>query len=117
MEFREEWKELVIELAASFLLTISIILLWRDNALLFAATLLIALAALGIWHDWCDLCFFLVAGVPGSLAEAVFVHFGVWRYANPTFMGIPVWFPISFGTAALIAERLARTILRMREKM
>lgn len=35
---------------------------------------------------------------------------GVWRYTNPTLLGIPLWFPLAFGTAALIGERLIRTI-------
>jgi len=35
---------------------------------------------------------------------------GVWRYANPTLLGVPLWFPAAFGTAALIGERLVRTI-------
>lgn len=102
--------ELARELAAFSLLAACIILLWGDNLLLFIIILVEGLAALSIWHDRYDLSFFLVIAVLGSLAEAVFVHFGVWRYANPTFLGIPLWFPVAFGTAGLIGERLARTI-------
>ena len=54
---------------------------------------------------------------PGSLAEAVFVHFGVWHYTNPTLLGVPLWFPLAFGTAALIGERLVRTITEMWEEV
>ncbi|MDY6878009.1 MAG: hypothetical protein SWK90_17645 [Chloroflexota bacterium] len=98
------------------LLTASIVLLWRDNLLLFIVMLVESLAALGLWHDRYDLHSFLVIAVMGSLAEIGFAQFGVWRYANPTLLGIPLWFPLSFGTAALIGERLVRTITGMWEE-
>ena len=113
---RRLWNELVKELVAFSLLVASIVLLWRNNLLLLVVLLVEGLAALGLWHERYDLCFFLVTAVLGSLAEAVFVRFGVWRYANPTLLGIPLWFPISFGTAALIGERLVRTIAGMWEE-
>lgn len=110
---RRLWNELVKELAAFSLLVASIVLLWRNNLLLLVVLLVEGLGALSLWHERYDLCFFLVTAVLGSPAEAVFVRFGVWRYANPTLLGIPVWFPVSFGTAALIGERLVRTIAEM----
>lgn len=110
---KQLWNELVRELAAFSLLAASIVLLWRDNLPLFIVVLVEGLAALGLWHDRYDLCFFLVTAVLGSLAEAMFVHFGVWRYANPTLLGVPLWFPLAFGTAALIGERLVRTMTLM----
>ena len=112
---KQLWNELVIEAAGFSLLIASIVLLWRDNPLLFAVVLVEGLAALGLWHDRYDLNIFLIIAALGSLAEAVFVHFGVWHYANPTFLGVPLWFPLAFGTAALIGGRLVRTITGMWE--
>ena len=107
------WAELVIELAAFSILVASVGLLWRNNPLLFIVMLVECLAALGLWHERYDLSFFLIIAVLGSLAEAVFVYFGVWHYANPTFLGVPLWFPLAFGTTGLIGERLARTVTAM----
>ncbi len=59
------------------------------------------------------MCFFLIIGVLGTMAEAVFVQFGVWTYANPTFLGVPLWFPVAFGTTGLIGSRLAQTLTAM----
>jgi hypothetical protein len=67
------------------------------------------LLALRRWHEPHDIAAAVVLGAVGSLAEAVFVRFGVWRYANPTLLGIPVWFPLSFGLAGLIGMRLVRS--------
>ena len=113
------WKqlrnELVRELAAFSLLETSIVMLWRNNLLLFIIVLVESLAVLSLWHNRYDWIFFLVMAVLGSVAEAVFVHFGVWRYGNPTFLGVPLWFPLAFGTAGLIGGRLVRTITEMWE--
>jgi hypothetical protein len=107
---KQLWIELAMELTAFSLLVASVTLLWRNNLLLFIVALVECLVALALWHNRFDLTFFLIIAVLGSLAEAVFVHFGVWRYANPTFLGMPVWFPLAFGTTGLIGGRLAQTI-------
>jgi hypothetical protein len=44
------------------------------------------------------------------LAEVAFVRGGMWSYANPTLWGVPIWSLPAFATAALCAQRLARTI-------
>jgi uncharacterized membrane protein YoaT (DUF817 family) len=110
---KQLWNEIVVEIVAFWVLAASIMLLWRDNALLFIVLLVEVMVALGLWHDRYDLSVFLVVAVLGSLAEALFVHSGVWRYANPTLLGVPPWFPLAFGTAALIGERLVCTVTRM----
>ena len=104
------WKALLVELAAFALLIASVASLWRNNLLLLLVTLAECLAALRLWHDRLDLSLLLIIGILGSLAEVVFVWFGVWRYANPTVLGVPVWFPFAFGTTGLIGGRLARTV-------
>jgi uncharacterized membrane protein YoaT (DUF817 family) len=106
------WVEVLEEVLAFLLLMGSIVLLWRDNLLLFAVVLVEALVVLALWHERYDVAFFAVVAGLGTLAEVVFVNFGVWHYANPTVLGIPLWFPLSFGTAALIGARLVRTLTR-----
>ncbi|MBN1810751.1 MAG: hypothetical protein JXA14_02835 [Anaerolineae bacterium] len=61
--------------------------------------------------------FFLVLAVFGTLAEMVFTHSGVWHYANPTWVGISLWFPLAFGTAGLTGQRLAHTAAKAWEKI
>ncbi len=110
---RKLWGELAKELAAFILVAACIVLLWRDNLLLSLVMLVIGLAGLILWHERYDLTFFLAIAVLGSVAEVVFVGAGVWRYANPAFLGIPLWFPLAFGTSGLIGERLARTVTEL----
>jgi len=110
------WTELFTEFLTFSLLVTSVVLLWRNNLLLFAVALAECLLAVALWHDRLSVSFFLIIAIPGTLAEAVFVRFGIWRYANPTFLGIPLWFPVAFGTTGLLGARLARTIAAVWER-
>ncbi|NWG11222.1 hypothetical protein HXY33_05690 [Candidatus Bathyarchaeota archaeon] len=110
---KQMFRELLIEITALALLTVSIAMLWRDNMLLFMVVLAECLTMLLVWHERYDLYFFAAIAVLSSLIEAVFVHFQVWQYSNPTFLGVPLWFPIAFGTAALTGQRFVRTLTLM----
>lgn len=102
------WQELAIQLVAFSLLVLAVSTLWRDNSVLTLVMLLEVALALLLWHDRQDVSFLLVVGGMGSLAEAVFVRSGAWHYANPSLWGVPIWFPVAFGTAGLILGRLTR---------
>jgi len=110
------WPELLTESLAFSLLVTSVVLLWRNNLLLFAVALAECMLGLSLWHDRLSVSFFLIIAILGTLAEAVFVRFGIWHYANPTWLGIPLWFPVAFGTTGLIGARLARTVAATWEK-
>jgi hypothetical protein len=113
---RQRWSELAFAVLAFLALVLAVSSLWRDNLFLTLLMLGEFAVVLGLWHDRHDLSFLLVIGGMGSLAEAVFVRSGAWSYTNPSFLGIPMWFPIAFGTAGLIGGRLARTIAAVWQK-
>jgi len=69
---------------------------------------------MGLWHDRYDRSSFVIVAVFGTRAEVFFVHYGVWEYSHPAILGIPIWFPVAFGTSALIGARLIRTVTRTR---
>jgi hypothetical protein len=104
-------RELFMEIAAFALVTSSIVIFWRDNLLLFSIVLVESLAVLLFWHKRHDVYFFLSIAVLGSTAEVIYVHFGVWQYTNPTFLGVPIWFPMAFGISAVVGQRLVRTLI------
>jgi hypothetical protein len=107
---RRLWRDLILELLAFGTLVIAVSLLWRTNLLLAFLMLVEGAVALASWHDAEDLSFLLVIGGMGALAEAAFVRSGAWHYANPSFLGVPLWFPIAFGTAGLIGRHLSITV-------
>ena len=111
--WRSLWIELAVEVGAFAVLVTCVALRWEYNLLLLVLMTVECGIALALWHTRLDICYFLVIAVLGSLAEAVFVFFGVWEYANPTILGVPIWFSLAFGTTGLIGGRLARTMASM----
>lgn len=109
---KQLWTELTVQSGTFCLLVASITLLWRNNAVLSAVVATECLMALALWHGRHDVSFFLILTVFGTLAEIAFTRSGVWQYANPTLLGIPLWFPLAFGTAGLAGQRLARTAVK-----
>ena len=109
-EPRQLGRELLLAFAGFSLLVASVVLFWRQNLLLLIIVLLECALALARWHDRMDVSFLLTIAIFGSLAELVFVRFGIWRYANPSLLGMPLWFPVAFGTTGLIGQRLARNV-------
>jgi uncharacterized membrane protein YoaT (DUF817 family) len=107
-------RQLGQEAALFSVLAAAIVLLQGSSALALSALLLIAFATLVLWHDRYDRLSFVVVAIFGTCAEVFFVRCGIWRYANPAFLGIPLWFPIAFGTSALIGELLIRTLTQTR---
>ena len=101
------------EIVAFITLICSIIILWLNNLFLLTVVTMQCLTALWFWHERYDLCFFSVTFVFGTLAEITFVSSGIWQYTNPTLYGIPLWFPVAFGTTALITQRLSITLTKI----
>jgi uncharacterized membrane protein YoaT (DUF817 family) len=110
------WGELAQEVVLFSGLAVAIVLLQGSSAVALTVLLAIALATLALWHDPYDRWSFFIVAVFGTCAEVFFVHYGVWRYANPDLLGIPLWFPVAFATSALIGERLIRTVTRTRKR-
>lgn len=111
-----DFKDILKEGLIFIVLVVSIIWLWKYSLLLFVLLSVLSLMALFLWHDSLDVCFFTIVAVFGTVSEILFVKFGVWTYANPTLLGIPIWFPPSFAVAALVGQRLARTVVRVLNK-
>jgi hypothetical protein len=105
------------EVVAFFILVSSIIFLWQSNLFLLTAVIIQCLVILWFWHERYDVTFFVVISVFGTIAEGAFVRSGIWQYNNPTFYGIPLWFPVAFGTTALITQRLALTLTEIWNKV
>jgi hypothetical protein len=106
-----------LQVLALAVLVTAVSSLWRNNVLLALFMLLEGGIALAFWHDARDISFLLVIGGMGSVAEAVFVGSGAWHYAKRSFFGVPLWFPIAFGTAWLIGRRLSRKMAGLWEEV
>ncbi|UCD03010.1 MAG: DUF2878 family protein [Candidatus Aenigmatarchaeota archaeon] len=62
-----------------------------------------------------DVYYIIIAAILGPIGEIICVYFGVWSYANPTFLGIPIWLPLAWGLAVLAIKRIAVIISEIRK--
>jgi uncharacterized membrane protein YoaT (DUF817 family) len=98
------------EIAVFAGLSTSILWLYRQNWALLAILSVCLAMVLWKWHGRSDLIGLIVIASLGTASEVLFVRFGVWQYANPSCLGVPLWFPIAFGLAGLLGQRLSCTI-------
>ena len=107
-------KDMTIAGISIVVMVILMVLLWNNNLLLTIIATIYASALLLIWHQAEDLmCFFFVL-IIGTFSEIVAVNFGVYTYNNPTFLGIPIWLPLAWGTAALCLRRIVSVLRRVK---
>ncbi len=106
-------KELMFELMLFSIEIALIILFFRKNALLLIFLLAAWLMGFKFWHKKHDIHFFIAGAVIGFIGEAICVYLGVWQYANPSFLGIPIWLPVAWGLAAMLIKNIAETFARI----
>lgn len=97
---------LILATMAFIILVVSIVRLWSNNGLLGLVILIQNLLALSYWKRRRHVFRFVATALIGTIAEVAFVASGAWSYANPTLMGIPLWFPLSFGQAGLLGQEI-----------
>ncbi|MBI2075654.1 MAG: hypothetical protein HYT72_00210 [Candidatus Aenigmarchaeota archaeon] len=81
--------------------------LWRNNLLVVSILALLWAINIKYWHTRSDNTLFVLAFFGGSLAEINAIQLGIWSYANPSFLGIPLWLPLVWGETAVVGKRFA----------
>ena len=79
---------------------------WDNLAVSVPLLLVIGLLMLGVDWNAKNAMYYLIVFISGPLAESVAIHFGAWTYAQPVFIGIPLWLPFVWGNAGLYVLRL-----------
>ena len=106
-------KELLLELILFSSGIAAISVLWKNNFLLTILLLIGWLIGFKLWHKKQDFYFFVIGAIVGPIGEIVCIHFGAWKYSNPSFLGIPVWLPFVWGLAVILIKRLAETFMKI----
>lgn len=102
-------KELIFEILLFCAGIALIILFFNNNELLTFLLILIWGIGIRFWHKKNDVVFYVAGAIIGPLGEIACIHFGVWQYANPTFLGIPAWLPFAWGLATMLIKRISET--------
>jgi hypothetical protein len=85
----------------------AIAMLYPHPIILSVAMAILAVLAWRLDPKPGDLLYLVAAAVFGPLAEAVAIARGAWTYADPDFLGIPLWLPVGWGLAYLLLKRLS----------
>ena len=109
-------KELVFEIILFSAGIAAISLFYKNNLLLTVLLILAWLIGIKFWHKKHDIYFLLAGAIIGPLGEIVCIHFGAWQYANPTFLGIPIWLPFVWGLAVVLIKRFAEIFIKIETK-
>jgi len=109
-------KELLFDIILFVVGILLIVLFYLDNFLLTALLFITWIFGLKFWYKKHDSYFFVIAAIVGPIGEIVAIGFGVWQYANPTFLGIPLWLPLAWGLFAVMIKRIAEIFVDIKLK-
>ncbi len=84
-------------------------LLWRTPYLALACLLATSTLLLQATR-WRYTKVFFFCAVVGSISEIVAIATGAWQYANPQLLGIPIWLPLVWGSAAVLFIQLSEQL-------
>ena len=101
---------LVRDLVIFFLVIFLVVLVWKNNTAITAIVIGCYLARYWLWPNNEDHVIFAAGAVLGSTAEIIATHVGIWSYAFPTFLNIPIWLPFAWGFVSVIIVRIAQSI-------
>ncbi len=107
-------RELLLEVLLFCFGMLFISLFYLDNILLTLLLIMGWSVGIKFWHRKDDFYFFLSGAVVGPIGEIVCIHFGAWKYTNPSFLGIPIWLPFAWGLAMMLIKRVAETFLKVK---
>ena len=88
-----------------------IVLLWRSNLLLFAILLSIYSIRSCFWHKVGNHQIFLVGGLLVSAVEVLLVAAGVYQFAYPSLLNIPLWIPLAWGMGSVAVYRSLQQLI------
>ena len=103
-------RELTIELALIVVGTIEVVFCYQHIALLTVLLAVMSAVALCVFRSWLNVLVYGVGAVVGSSVEIVCSGAGAWHYAQPSFLGIPLWLPVAWGFAPVMMLAIAETL-------
>jgi len=101
----ETRRDQVLAVVSIVVVVLLIALFWENNVVLTLFVAAYTAFLLKLWHETEDLRRLIFVVIVGTASEIISVSFGAWTYNNPTFLGIPIWLPLTWGIAVLCLRR------------
>lgn len=100
----------VIVGVASIATLLSVVVLFRQTLLLLVILACMHVGTLYLLRSKRYLAIYAAASVLGPAAEAISIYAGAWSYSDPSFLGIPLWLPLVWGSAGVLFMKLSETL-------
>ena len=110
---KKEVRDILLAIFLILYVVFSVSLLYRNNILVTILVLIGCAIGLWFWHEKEDVACFIIVMIAGSLSEILTIHFGVWTYTHPSFLGIPIWLVPLYGVNIIAVRRIAYSILHL----
>ncbi|MBP2029629.1 hypothetical protein J2755_000549 [Methanohalophilus levihalophilus] len=91
-------------------LTVAVIF-WKNNLLLTFLIISIYVIRQYFWSIKGDNVVFVTGTALGCAAEFIGTFLGVWTYAEPVFLNIPLWLPFAWGLVSVIIIRVSHPFI------
>ncbi len=107
-------RELLVTVILTAISTAAYFVLWKNSLVVTAF-----LAAYSVFLFFFlkakrnDVVMFLVGAITGPGVEIIAISFGIWSYARPDFLGIPMWLPLVWGMFYFLTWRIAKLIMKL----
>ena len=88
-----------------------LVLLWKQNVLATLAIIGLFLLRQVFFRKPGDMTIYAVGAVLGPLTEVIATRLGIWTYAFPSYLNIPLWLPFAWGFAAVLFISIARNLI------
>ena len=88
-----------------------LVLSWTNNLLATGLIIGLFLIRFCFWRKEGDVAVYLVGAILGPVTEIIATRLGIWTYAAPSFLNIPLWLPFAWGFAAVLFVRIAQNLL------
>lgn len=88
-----------------------IVLFWQNNLLLFAILLSLYAIRSCFWHRVGNHQIFIVGGLLVSAVELLLVAAGVYQFAYPSLLNIPIWIPLAWGIGSVAVFRSIQQLI------
>lgn len=89
-----------------------VILVWKHTFLVTGILIAAYLVRYFIWPDREDHVFYAAGAIIGSVTEIIATRAGIWSYALPSFLNIPLWLPFAWGFAVVLIIRIGQSFVR-----
>lgn len=110
---KKEWKNILFNTIFATLTVLFTALFYKNIWLTTIIISIVSVIGLIKWKSWLTFTIFIFGALWGPLCEIISIKFGVWQYAIPNMINIPIWLFFVWGNAAAFLFETGKEIHKL----